>query len=299
MLLKTPMQTPLPRTTHTPLPGTVQTPLPGSGENSMYQLSTPSDYSSGHESVTPNEMKPRMPSSYMRAFVLVTCHHRHNAIASANSNNGGYVTRDVSCYNCGNTGHRARECTAKESVDGQGEVRKIVRAIRFTIALRNKLKPSLLYAFLNYALILDFDAHTRLSAYLPKIGRASETEVGEKKDRVTDALNATRPAVEEGIVQEVGAQVAHPIYVHQPLAVDTVNRQQWRKSEIYHGKILISLTSSNNSGIKAQMKKKGDSGIKPLVVEKSVDEEAENLTLQLGGSLYSGEEPTTRPNKRV
>merc|ERR1711872_1093840 len=33
-----------------------------------------------------------------------------------------------------------------------------------------------------------------------KIGGASEVEVNEKKDRVTDALNATRAAVEEGIV---------------------------------------------------------------------------------------------------
>ena len=33
-----------------------------------------------------------------------------------------------------------------------------------------------------------------------KIGGVSEVEVGEKKDRVTDALNATRAAVQEGIV---------------------------------------------------------------------------------------------------
>lgn len=33
-----------------------------------------------------------------------------------------------------------------------------------------------------------------------KVGGASEVEVNEKKDRVTDALNATRAAVEEGIV---------------------------------------------------------------------------------------------------
>merc|ERR1740129_936332 len=33
-----------------------------------------------------------------------------------------------------------------------------------------------------------------------KIGGSSEVEVNEKKDRVTDALNATRAAVEEGIV---------------------------------------------------------------------------------------------------
>ena len=33
-----------------------------------------------------------------------------------------------------------------------------------------------------------------------QIGGASDTEVSEKKDRVTDALNATKAAVEEGIV---------------------------------------------------------------------------------------------------
>lgn len=33
-----------------------------------------------------------------------------------------------------------------------------------------------------------------------KVGGASEVEVGEKKDRFVDALNATRAAVEEGIV---------------------------------------------------------------------------------------------------
>ncbi len=33
-----------------------------------------------------------------------------------------------------------------------------------------------------------------------QIGGASEIEVNEKKDHVTDALNATKAAVEEGIV---------------------------------------------------------------------------------------------------
>lgn len=33
-----------------------------------------------------------------------------------------------------------------------------------------------------------------------QVGGSSEVEVNEKKDRVTDALNATRAAVEEGIV---------------------------------------------------------------------------------------------------
>jgi len=38
-----------------------------------------------------------------------------------------------------------------------------------------------------------------------KIGGASEVEVNEKKDRITDALNATRAAVEEGIVAGGGS----------------------------------------------------------------------------------------------
>lgn len=42
-----------------------------------------------------------------------------------------------------------------------------------------------------------------------KIGGASEVEVGEKKDRVTDALNATKAAVEEGIVAGGGAALLH------------------------------------------------------------------------------------------
>lgn len=33
-----------------------------------------------------------------------------------------------------------------------------------------------------------------------KVGGASEVEVGEIKDRITDALNATKAAVDEGIV---------------------------------------------------------------------------------------------------
>ncbi|KAK5784074.1 hypothetical protein PVK06_038592 [Gossypium arboreum] len=42
-----------------------------------------------------------------------------------------------------------------------------------------------------------------------KIGGASETEVSEKKDRVTDALNATKAAVEEGIVPGGGAALLY------------------------------------------------------------------------------------------
>ncbi|KAJ1634593.1 chaperonin Cpn60/TCP-1 family, partial [Pavlovales sp. CCMP2436] len=42
-----------------------------------------------------------------------------------------------------------------------------------------------------------------------KVGGATDTEVSEKKDRVTDALNATRAAVEEGIVAGGGVALLY------------------------------------------------------------------------------------------
>lgn len=44
-----------------------------------------------------------------------------------------------------------------------------------------------------------------------KVGGASEVEVNEKKDRVTDALNATRAAVEEGIVPGGGVALLRAV----------------------------------------------------------------------------------------
>ncbi len=48
-----------------------------------------------------------------------------------------------------------------------------------------------------------------------KVGGASEVEVGEKKDRITDALNATKAAVEEGIVPGGGTAL---VYASRTLA---------------------------------------------------------------------------------
>jgi len=42
-----------------------------------------------------------------------------------------------------------------------------------------------------------------------KVGGTTEVEVNEKKDRITDALNATRAAVEEGIVPGGGVALLH------------------------------------------------------------------------------------------
>ncbi|XP_010266036.1 PREDICTED: probable 26S proteasome non-ATPase regulatory subunit 3 [Nelumbo nucifera] len=48
------------------------------------------------------------------------------------------------------------------------EVRRIVRAVRLTMALRRRLKAPVLSAFLNFALVPGSEAHIRLSSYLPK-----------------------------------------------------------------------------------------------------------------------------------
>ena len=45
-----------------------------------------------------------------------------------------------------------------------------------------------------------------------KVGGATEVEVKERKDRVEDALNATRAAVEEGIVVGGGCAL---LYAHK------------------------------------------------------------------------------------
>ncbi|MFS8016239.1 hypothetical protein Hanom_Chr15g01366171 [Helianthus anomalus] len=49
------------------------------------------------------------------------------------------------------------------------EVRRILRAVRLTIALRRKLKASVISSFLGFALAPGSEAHQRLSSYLPKV----------------------------------------------------------------------------------------------------------------------------------
>ena len=57
-----------------------------------------------------------------------------------------------------------------------------------------------------------------------KVGGGSEAEVSEKKDRVTDALNATRAAVEEGIVAGGGSALLHASKTLDTLIDDETNR---------------------------------------------------------------------------
>lgn len=59
-----------------------------------------------------------------------------------------------------------------------------------------------------------------------KVGGASEVEVGEKKDRVVDALNATRAAVEEGIVPGGGKALLYCSTLLDEVAENAPNMDQ-------------------------------------------------------------------------
>lgn len=59
-----------------------------------------------------------------------------------------------------------------------------------------------------------------------KVGGGSEVEVNEKKDRITDALNATRAAVEEGIVPGGGVALLRCLKVLENNAAATNEDQK-------------------------------------------------------------------------
>ncbi|KAB1218425.1 Chaperonin CPN60-like 2, mitochondrial [Morella rubra] len=58
-----------------------------------------------------------------------------------------------------------------------------------------------------------------------KVGGASEAEVGERKDRVTDALNATRAAVEEGIVPGGGVALLYATKILENLPTESEDQR--------------------------------------------------------------------------
>ncbi|GMY06149.1 Chaperonin CPN60-2, mitochondrial [Fagus crenata] len=80
------------------------------------------------------------------------------------------------------------------------------------------------------------------------IGGASETEVGEKKDRVTDALNATKAAVEEGIVPGGGVAL---LYASKELdKLETANFDQKIGVQIIKNALKMpAYTIASNAGV--------------------------------------------------
>lgn len=85
-----------------------------------------------------------------------------------------------------------------------------------------------------------------------KVGGASEVEVGEKKDRVDDALNATRAAVEEGIVPGGGCAL---LYNSQDLTnVKVDNQDQQVGVDIVSRALSIpTRTIANNAGLEGSV----------------------------------------------
>lgn len=81
-----------------------------------------------------------------------------------------------------------------------------------------------------------------------QIGGASEAEVGEKKDRVTDALNATKAAVEEGIVPGGGVAL---LYASKELdKLHTANFGQKIGVQIIQNALKASVhTIASNAGV--------------------------------------------------
>jgi chaperonin GroEL len=72
-----------------------------------------------------------------------------------------------------------------------------------------------------------------------KVGGATESEVGEKKDRVVDALNATRAAVEEGLVPGGGSALLHASTALSALMEKTPNADQRIGIEIVQKAVVV------------------------------------------------------------
>lgn len=66
-----------------------------------------------------------------------------------------------------------------------------------------------------------------------KVGGSSEVEVNEKKDRVNDALNATRAAVEEGIVPGGGTALLRTIPSLDAIKTENEDQRIGKMSLLY------------------------------------------------------------------
>ncbi|XP_018582060.2 60 kDa heat shock protein, mitochondrial-like isoform X1 [Scleropages formosus] len=85
-----------------------------------------------------------------------------------------------------------------------------------------------------------------------KVGGASEVEVNEKKDRVTDALNATRAAVEEGIVPGGGCALLRCIPALD--AIKPANSDQKIGVDIIRRALRIpAMTIARNAGVEGSL----------------------------------------------
>jgi len=85
-----------------------------------------------------------------------------------------------------------------------------------------------------------------------KVGGASEVEVNEKKDRITDALNATRAAVDEGIVAGGGSALLHASKTLDEIKLD--NQDQIRGLQILKLALRVpTQTIASNAGVEGAL----------------------------------------------
>lgn len=107
-----------------------------------------------------------------------------------------------------------------------------------------------------------------------KVGGASEAEVGERKDRVTDALNATRAAIEEGIVPGGGVALLYATKVLEN--IQTSNEDQKRGVQIIQNALKTpTFTIVSNAG--------GDGA---LVLGKLLEQDDLNLGYDAAKGVY-------------
>ncbi|XP_006862107.1 PREDICTED: 60 kDa heat shock protein, mitochondrial [Chrysochloris asiatica] len=121
-----------------------------------------------------------------------------------------------------------------------------------------------------------------------KVGGTSDVEVNEKKDRVTDALNATRAAVEEGIVLGGGCALLRCIPALDSLA--PVNEDQKIGIEIIKRTLKIpAMTIAKNAGVEGS-----------LIVEKIMQSSSEvGYDAMLGDFVNMVEKGIIDPTKVV
>merc|ERR1712070_272402 len=87
-----------------------------------------------------------------------------------------------------------------------------------------------------------------------KVGGASEVEVEEKKDRVVDALNATRAAVEEGIVPGGGKALLYASTMLDDIAASAPNMDQRIGVEIIQRALKAPIsTIAKNAGVEGAL----------------------------------------------
>ncbi|KAL2624663.1 hypothetical protein AAZV13_07G008600 [Glycine max] len=108
-----------------------------------------------------------------------------------------------------------------------------------------------------------------------QVGGASEAEVGERKDRVTDALNATRAAVEEGIVPGGGVALLYATKVLDNL--QTQNEDEKRGVQIIQNALKApTITIASNAGFDGA-----------LVHSKLLEQDDHNLGFDAAKGVYA------------